>query len=137
MQKYLASEEETEAFGAELVRQLPSKGLVFLCGNLGAGKTTLVRGYLKAAGYAGTVKSPTYNIVEEYSLPGRQIYHFDLYRLTDSEELEWLGIYDYLAKDALSFVEWPEHGRDILPAPDFIINLTQRDHGRVAEIRRS
>ena len=137
MQKYLASQEETEAFGAELLAQLPKRCLVFLQGNLGAGKTTLVRGYLKAAGYAGTVKSPTYNIVEEYSLPDRQVYHFDLYRLTDPEELEWLGIHDYLTKEALSFVEWPDNGRGILPAPDLIIQLIMQNQGRVLKIRHT
>jgi len=88
MKKFLIDTEATEQFGAELWQQLPIKCLVFLNGDLGAGKTTLVRGFLRAAGYTGTVKSPTYNLVEEYNVNGRKVVHFDLYRLVDPEELD-------------------------------------------------
>jgi tRNA threonylcarbamoyladenosine biosynthesis protein TsaE len=134
MQKYLQHTEETEQLGAELYTALPSKCVVYLQGELGAGKTTLVRGYLRAAGYAGTVKSPTYNLVEEYSVAGQQIYHFDLYRLNDPEELEWIGINDYFNQDALCFIEWPDKGKGFLPKPDKIISLTVQRAGRLVDI---
>jgi tRNA threonylcarbamoyladenosine biosynthesis protein TsaE len=134
MQKYLPDTEATEQFGAELYHSLPSKCVVFLHGDLGAGKTTLVRGYFRAAGFTGTVKSPTYNLVEEYHIAGQKIYHFDLYRITDPEELEWIGIDDYFNQDSVCFVEWPDKGEGVLPKPDTVITLTIKDAGRMAKI---
>lgn len=133
MQKKLANAEATERFGAELFPLLPSRYLVFLHGDLGAGKTTLVRGYLRAGGYRGTVKSPTYNLVEEYSLAQRKVYHFDLYRLNDPEELEWIGISDYFNQDSVCFVEWPEKGSGFLPKPDAELALSVEGSGRLVE----
>jgi len=130
MQKYLNSEEDTEQFGAELFETMPSKCLIFLRGDLGAGKTTLVRGFLRAAGYDGTVKSPTYTLVEEYTIGTRKIFHFDLYRLVDPEELEWIGIRDYFDQDSVCFIEWPEKGKGFLPEPDKIITLKPQGLGR-------
>ncbi len=130
MQKYLENAEETEQFGAELFMSLPSKSLVFLYGDLGAGKTTLVRGFLRAAGYHGTVKSPTYTLVEEYEVGGRKIFHFDLYRVVDPEELEWMGIRDYFDQDSLCFIEWPDNGKGFLPKPDRIITLNMQGLAR-------
>lgn len=135
MQAVLQNTEATEQFGAELYHLLPSKCLVFLHGDLGAGKTTLVRGYLRAAGYTGTVKSPTYNLVEEYTIAGKIVYHFDLYRLNSPEELEWIGINDYFDQDSVCFIEWPDKGEDFLPMPDKVITLTTKDVGRLVEIR--
>ena len=106
----LTEASETEAFGAALWAALPEKALVFLHGELGAGKTTLIRGLLRAAGYQQTVKSPTYSLVEEYQINNRYIYHFDLYRLKDAEELAWIGMDDYLQQNALCLIEWPEMG---------------------------
>ncbi len=120
----LINAEATEAFGAELSRQLPQKCLIFLKGQLGAGKTTLVRGLLRALGHQGAVKSPTYTIVEEYMSGSRAIIHFDLYRLSDPEELEWIGIDDYLAQDAVCLIEWPEMGEGFLPEPDLVLTLS-------------
>jgi tRNA threonylcarbamoyladenosine biosynthesis protein TsaE len=135
MQKYLANAEETEQFGAELYHSLPTKCLVFLHGELGAGKTTLVRGYLRATGFTGTVKSPTYNLVEEYTVAGQKIVHFDLYRITDPEELEWIGINDYFAPpDSVCFIEWPDKGKGFLPEPDTVIKLVVQSTGRLVEI---
>lgn len=134
MQKFLHDTQETELFGAELFHSLPSTCLVFLHGELGAGKTTLVRGYLRAAGYAGTVKSPTYNLVEEYSLPKRKVFHFDLYRLHDPEELEWIGINDYLSQDSVCFIEWPDKGKTYLPKPNTVITLTMQGVGRLMQM---
>lgn len=123
MQKYLHDTEETEQFGAGLYHSLPSKSLIFLQGELGVGKTTLVRGYLRAAGYSGTVKSPTYNLVEEYTVGEKKIVHFDLYRIIDPEELEWIGINDYFDQDSVCFIEWPDKGKGFLPEPDTVITL--------------
>lgn len=135
MKKYLKNTEETEQFGAELWILLPSKCLVFLQGDLGAGKTTLVRGFLRAAGFTGAVKSPTYNLVEEYSIGDRKIFHFDLYRLADSEELEWIGINDYFDEECVCFIEWPDKGQGFLPKPDSVITLSQEATGRTVEMK--
>jgi tRNA threonylcarbamoyladenosine biosynthesis protein TsaE len=134
MQRYLDSTEATERFGAALWHLLPPKCLVFLHGDLGAGKTTLVRGFLQAAGHPGAVKSPTYTLVEEYQVGGRKIYHFDLYRLADPEELEWIGIRDYLDEESICLVEWPEMGKGMLPAADVSIRLGVQDAGRWIEV---
>jgi tRNA threonylcarbamoyladenosine biosynthesis protein TsaE len=134
MQQYLNNEKETEQFGAELFKILPSKCLVFLYGDLGAGKTTLVRGFLRAAGYDGAVKSPTYTLVEEYMIGGRKTVHFDLYRVVDPEELEWIGIRDYLDQDSVCFIEWPDKGKGFLPEPDRVISLETHGVGRLLYI---
>jgi tRNA threonylcarbamoyladenosine biosynthesis protein TsaE len=127
---YLNDTEATEQFGASLYKILPVKCVIFLQGDLGAGKTTLVRGFLRAAGYNGTVKSPTYNIVEEYTIAQQAVFHFDLYRLSSPEELEWIGINDYFAQQSICFIEWPDLGSGFLPKPDIIIALTQQEQGR-------
>jgi tRNA threonylcarbamoyladenosine biosynthesis protein TsaE len=134
MNRYLSTTEETERFGAELRTILPAKCLVFLHGQLGAGKTTLVRGFLRASGFTGAVKSPTYTLVEEYRINDQKIVHFDLYRLTDPEELEWIGIRDYFDQDCICFIEWPDMGKGFLPEPDWVITLTNEGLGRLLTI---
>ena len=134
MQIQMDNTEATEAAGAQLWRQLPAKCLIFLHGPLGAGKTTLVRGFLRAAGHTGAVKSPTYTLVEEYSIGGRKIYHFDLYRLSDPEELEWIGIRDYLEQDCICLIEWPEMGKGVLPEPDLELFLSLATPGRALKM---
>jgi tRNA threonylcarbamoyladenosine biosynthesis protein TsaE len=134
MKTYLNDTEATEQFGAKLWADLPVKCLVFLHGDLGAGKTTLVRGFLRAAGYAGAVKSPTYTLVEEYTIAGRKIFHFDLYRVVDPEELEWIGIRDYFDQDCVCFIEWPDKGKGFLPQPDWVISLAAEGLGRTIEL---
>jgi tRNA threonylcarbamoyladenosine biosynthesis protein TsaE len=130
MKIILTNEQETMALGAQLWAILPTQCLIFLKGDLGAGKTTLTRGFLRAGGYQGTVKSPTYTLVEEYQLDQRKIYHFDLYRLRDPEELEWMGMDDYLAEQAICFIEWPEQGGIMLPEPDLVIEIKVILEGR-------
>lgn len=133
---FLADTSATEQFGAELWGSLPKPAVVFLQGDLGAGKTTLVRAYLRAAGFTGAVKSPTYTLVEEYAINDGNVFHFDLYRLSDPEELEWIGIRDYFDAAAVCFIEWPDKGHGFLPAPDYIISLLPEGNGRRLNIER-
>ena len=128
----LDDEDRQVAFGACLGRALEGRGRVHLTGELGAGKTTLTRGILRAYGHAGAVKSPTYTLVEPYALDGVLVHHFDLYRLGDPEELEFIGGRDLLAEDALCVIEWPERGEGWLPAPDLEVRLRLADTGREA-----
>jgi tRNA threonylcarbamoyladenosine biosynthesis protein TsaE len=126
----LASARATEALGARLAGILPAGCIVYLCGELGAGKTTLVRGLLRALGHRGPVRSPTYTLVEPYPLGDRQIVHLDLYRLVDPGELEFLGLRDFLDGQSVLLVEWPERGCGMLPTADLTIELTYADPGR-------
>ena len=128
--RFLADTSATEQFGAELWSYLPNPAVVFLQGDLGAGKTTLVRAYLRAAGFTGAVKSPTYTLVEEYTINNSKIFHFDLYRLAEPEELEWIGIRDYFDSASVCFIEWPDKGNGYLPDPDYIISLLPEGNGR-------
>jgi tRNA threonylcarbamoyladenosine biosynthesis protein TsaE len=134
MQLFLADTAATESFGAALWQSLPPSCVVFLNGDLGAGKTTLVRGCLRAAGFTGAIKSPTYTLVEEYTVGERKLYHFDLYRLADPEELEWIGIRDYFGANSIAFIEWPEKGQGFLPPADKIITLSAFEQGRLLTI---
>ncbi|EKF75949.1 hypothetical protein A11A3_00605 [Alcanivorax hongdengensis A-11-3] len=130
----LPDEDATLSLGAELGHRLAAGGCVYLRGDLGAGKTTLVRGMLRGLGYQGSVKSPTYTIVEPYEFGDVHIYHFDLYRLADPEELELIGVRDYFSSTALCLLEWPERGAGVVPPPDLEITLAVDGRGRQATL---
>lgn len=130
---YVEGEAAMLAFGAALARCLPRTGVVFLCGDLGAGKTTLARGILQGLGFSGRVKSPTYTLVEPYSFSGTQVYHFDFYRINDPRELEFIGLHEILDASGLKLIEWPERAAGELPAPDLVITITEQDAGRRIE----
>jgi len=130
----LADEAATLDLGAHLAGILQSGVTLYLHGNLGAGKTTLVRGLLHACGHIGKVKSPTYTLVEPYSISGKMVYHFDLYRFMDPEEWEAAGFRDYFNPDSICLVEWPEKAAGLLPVADIDIDLSPSGQGRKARL---
>jgi tRNA threonylcarbamoyladenosine biosynthesis protein TsaE len=121
--RHLADAAATERAGAALGRVLHGGMVVALHGDLGAGKTTLVRGALRALGFAGPVKSPTYTLVEHYEFSRLYFYHFDFYRFADPSEWETAGLADYFRDDAVCLVEWPERVAELLPPADVDILL--------------
>ncbi|MEX2130061.1 MAG: tRNA (adenosine(37)-N6)-threonylcarbamoyltransferase complex ATPase subunit type 1 TsaE [Pseudohongiellaceae bacterium] len=133
--EFLADESATEEFGRRLALAAQSDSgnfgtLIYLQGDLGAGKTTLVRGFMRGYGYQGPVKSPTYTLVEPYELPGCNIYHFDLYRISDPEEIEFMGVAEYFSESNLCLIEWPERGKGVIPSADLEIGLSGTGDGR-------
>ena len=130
----LKNEIETTEIGAKVASCLQGGEVIYLKGELGTGKTTLVRGALNKLGFVGNVKSPTYTIVEPYSIDNHVVYHFDLYRLNDPEELESLGIRDYCDGQSICFFEWPEKGENLTPNADISLLLSYTGKGRNVEL---
>ena len=126
----LDNEEQTAAIAQILAAALTNQGVnarnicIYLNGDLGAGKTTFSRYLLQSLGHVGSVKSPTYTLVEPYVIEGRDVFHFDLYRLGDPQELEFMGIRDYFEHNSLCLIEWPNKGEGCLPPADIQIDLT-------------
>ena len=127
---YLADPAATDAFAARLAQSLPERAVVFLRGDLGAGKSSLARGMLRALGVRGAIKSPTYTLIERYTLDRGEAAHLDLYRIAQSGELEFLGLQDLAPELRLWLVEWPERGQGALPAPDLEVELRVEGEGR-------
>ncbi|WP_457673632.1 tRNA (adenosine(37)-N6)-threonylcarbamoyltransferase complex ATPase subunit type 1 TsaE [Thiolapillus sp.] len=128
---FAGSEQEQMAQGAALAAAMGQRPLlIFLRGDLGTGKTTLVRGLLRGRGYEGPVRSPTYTLVEPYEFPGGELFHLDLYRLVDPEELEFLGGREIFSGAHQMLVEWPARGEGWLPEPDLEIRFAHQEQGR-------
>jgi tRNA threonylcarbamoyladenosine biosynthesis protein TsaE len=135
MKIYVPDEEQMQALGGRLAAVCPPGCQIHLQGELGAGKTTLVRGFLRGLGYGGSVKSPTYTLVEPYEYASGRAFHFDLYRLADPEELEYIGMRDMLDEQSICLVEWPDKGAGWLPEPDLLVSIVYMESGRELEIK--
>lgn len=130
-----ATEADMLALGETLQPMMVDGGVVYLSGDLGVGKTTLVRGLLRAFGFEGRVKSPSFGLIESYSVAGLEIHHLDLYRLGHGEEIAYLGLEDLLTDNSLLLVEWAEKGKGWLPAADWTITITDRsDQSRLITV---
>lgn len=131
---FLESDRDTINFGRQLSQLMSAPFTLYLTGELGAGKTTMSRGIIQSMGHQGAVKSPTYTLVEPYEFDKHNVYHFDLYRLSDPEELEYMGIRDYFNDKSICIIEWPDKGLDFLPKADLKLNLAYVGHSRVLTI---
>lgn len=138
---YLADEGATARAGQHLATAVgalpvpPPALVIYLCGQLGAGKTAMCRAFLQGLGHKGPVKSPTYTLVEPYHLGNEAIYHFDLYRLKDPQELEYLGVDEYFQQGNCCLVEWPERGQGMVPPADVVLSLQHENGGRRLQVQ--
>lgn len=130
-----SNETELLKFGEILGQAASAPLVIYLIGELGAGKTTFSRGFLAGKGYEGRVKSPTYTLIEPYHLPGVDIFHFDFYRIQHPEELELMGIREFFHTGSICLIEWPEYGKNYIPKPDLMIQFEIIDDGRRLEIK--
>ena len=130
MTRFLPDEPATLALGAALAGALTPGLTIYLVGDLGAGKTTLARGVLRGLGYTGKVKSPTYTLVEVYTVSSLYLYHFDFYRFADPREWVDAGFREHFNPDTVCLVEWPEKAGEFLPVPDVRIVLSVAENGR-------
>jgi tRNA threonylcarbamoyladenosine biosynthesis protein TsaE len=131
---FLSDSTQTERLGRCLAQLQLAPAVIFLSGELGAGKTTFSRGFIQACGHRGAVKSPTYTLIEPYELANGKVYHLDLYRLRDPAELEFLGLEDLLAEGGICLIEWPEQAGSLLPPPDLTIRLLYANEARTAQL---
>jgi tRNA threonylcarbamoyladenosine biosynthesis protein TsaE len=131
--EFVVGEAAMLEYGIAIAKQMRRDELVFLEGELGAGKTTLARGILRGLGFSGHVKSPTYTLVEPYEFDTQRVYHFDFYRIRDAEELEYIGLDDLLGERAIKLVEWPEKASGRLPRPDRVVRIRVENDGRIIE----
>lgn len=130
----LNNEQDTQKLATFLGQHI-AQGVIYLIGDLGAGKTTLTRYWLQNLGHQGAVKSPTYTLVEPYKIQGKDVFHFDLYRLNDPYELELMGIRDYLdIENALFLFEWPSKGGDEIPQANVVINIEKSEYDDVRQV---
>ena len=146
---FLADEEATESLAKRLAKAIfpdlssgyePnlsnfSGARIYLQGDLGAGKTTFVRAFLRALGVTGRIKSPTYTLLESYNVSRLYLYHFDFYRFNESSEWQEAGFRENLLENAVVLIEWPEKADKSLPAPDILLHLQYQDSGRTAELQ--
>ena len=134
MELHIDGEAAQEALGARLAAACEGRALIFLEGDLGAGKTTLTRGFLRGLGHEGAVKSPTYTLIEPYRIGRHRVYHLDLYRVADPGELEYLGLREMLEEDAVLLIEWAERGEGWLPQADLRIRISHAANGRALSL---
>lgn len=132
---HLEGEQKTERLGARLAKAALPGLVIYLQGELGTGKTTLVRGFLRCLGHQGKVRSPTYTLVEPYRFGNAMVYHLDLYRLADPAELDAIGVRDYFDGKAIMLIEWPERGGSELAPPDLRVRLSYSPGGRDAALQ--
>lgn len=128
-------EEASAALAACFARVLKAPCVIYLRGELGAGKTLFTRAYIHALGYQGYVKSPSYGLLETYEVAGKTVLHLDLYRIEDPEELEYLAIRDLYREDTVLMVEWPDRGESYLPSPDLVLEFIEKDESRFINCR--
>lgn len=126
----VADEQAVGSMAREFANAVQTPCVIYLRGDLGAGKTTFARAYIQSLGFQGYVKSPSYGLLETYEVGGQKILHLDLYRIEDPEELEFLAIRDLFDERSVLLVEWPERGGKLLPEPDLVMNFDEKNEAR-------